>query len=819
MNIKNVEELVPEIKRRLVDYLSTQNIFPTPGKPILCFAHNENTPSMYLLDRDLVPKMYCQGSCKRSFSTFDAYAILENKNIEGDGFVQAVEDLSKRFNLSIRYGIETETDKARRLDRQLVSEIADMLDPDLSKEYMESRNWLDEEGKSLISYGSADPDEIRSNLIAKGWDPQVVSSRRGLLPSGSPVQYIGQTMTTFVIRDYNGNPIAFNSRQDKSYEGSRKWINTPNTTIFTKKNALMGIDVAVKTARTKGLYLVEGLGEVLQLNRIGISNVAAVGSANLSAEQLRLIKKIGIRRVCIAFDWDKAGQEGIQRAIDKHAGTSLELKVLMPPEGFDAKDLDEYLIDSADAESFNELKRVSAFEWSLSRIEDGTDPMEIVDKMIPAVALETMSSRREVMLRSLEDKTGISYFSLLQDVNRILNSVEDEKNGRFLATLSEYVQNAKEDPSQIDTLLIQHQSDLKKISNDYGKVTYGRDYQLEKFDSHELRQQQLAEMDGGSEFNMKFWPEFKACFNNCNWTEGVLGLLGGKAHHGKSAVLRSMGCDIVVNDPDSIVIFHLTDDAYTSVVPMFQSMMSFMTRDHHTSPSMMLAHFSQPHKIRNEQIRNEYERARKLFRDYVRNERLIMLDRVEGKKISVLQQMLEYVRNRYPDKKLMVIQDNMYNSALASSNSTSRNDKLTEHTDILTDFSVNYKCAFMCTAEYRKVQLVDDMNQLKWPTMDELADAREVQYRPHIIAHVINDVVVRGSGAQFTWRDDHGQTRPQLAIKMEKNKLTGVNSDKVGILKLNLNPRDLTLMSPSVMERMSAPVESEGSLGFTYEDY
>jgi hypothetical protein len=84
---------------------------------------------------------------------------------------------------------------------------------------------------------------------------------------------------------------------------------------------------------------------------------------------------------------------------------------------------------------------------------------------------------------------------------------------------------------------------------------------------------------------------------------------------------------------------------------------------------------------------------------------------------------------------------------------------------------------------------------------------------------VINDVVVRGSAAQFTWRDDHGQTRPQLAIKMEKNKLTGVNSDKVGILKLNLNPRDLTLMSPSVMEQISAPADSIGDMGLSYEDY
>ena len=816
MGIKNVEELVPEIKNRLLDYLTTQNIHVHGRKPICCFAHDENTPSMYYLDKGSHPTMYCQGACKKGYSTFDAYSAIEGKPIEGEGFLEAVEELAKRFNLNIVYGVETEADKAKRSERQLIADIADMLDPDSCNDYLEERNWLDEEGQTLISYGSADPDEVRSQLIAMGYDPQVVSSRHGLLPAGSPVQYIGQNMVTFVIRDHNGNPIAFNSRQRPGTEGKRKWINTPNSMIYSKKSSLMGLDVASKTARNKGLYLVEGLGEVLQLHRIGITNVAAVGSANLSKEQMRLIKKRGIRRVCLAFDWDEAGQAGIERAIEEHAGNSIEVKVLLQPEGIDVKDLDEYLIDSADAQPFLDLHRVSAFEWRLSRISEDEEPIDIVEKMIPSIALEAMSSRREVMIRALEIKTGISYFSILQDVNAIINSVEDEKNGRFIATLDEYVDQAKRDPSQIETLLLQHQSDLKRINDDYNRITYGRDYQLEKLEQHEHRQEELAEMEGGAAFNMKFWPEFSACFKNANWTEGMLGLLGGKAHHGKSAVLRSIGLDVAVHDPDAIVVFHLTDDAYTSVVPMFQSTISFMTRGPN-DPEMRLAHFSQPYKIQNDLIRNEYERSRSYFRDLVRNERLIMLDRVEGKKIAVLQQMLDYIRNRYPDKKLLVIQDNMYNSALANPAPLPRNDKLTEHTDILTDLSVNYKCAFMCTAEYRKVQLVDDLNQLKWPTMDELADAREVQYRPHVIMHVINDVVVRGAGAQFTWRDEYGQTRPQLAIKMEKNKLTGINSDKVGILKLNLNPRDVTLMSPTIQEQRFNDAQDDPGLGFDYE--
>ncbi|MBC7220084.1 DNA primase [Candidatus Bipolaricaulota bacterium] len=139
----------------------------------------------------------------------------------------------------------------------------------------------------------------------------------------------------FTICDDQGRPIAFAGR---SFAGDPKYVNIPNTPLFTKGTVLYGLDLARDAIRQSGrAVLVEGYTDVISFQTAGIGEtVGSMGTA-LTEAQARLIAR-HTDRVVIAYDRDAAGEASTLRGlvILRGAGLKVEVAVLPPDEDPDS---------------------------------------------------------------------------------------------------------------------------------------------------------------------------------------------------------------------------------------------------------------------------------------------------------------------------------------------------------------------------------------------------------------------------------------------------------------------------------------------------
>ena len=136
------------------------------------------------------------------------------------------------------------------------------------------------------------------------------------------------------IRDENGKMAGFGARIVDPNDVP-KFLNSPETPIFTKGHLLYGLDRARKPIRIADqAVIVEGYLDVIALHQAGYENVVSPMGTALTEDQLRLIKK-STRRIVLALDPDTAGQKAVLRGLDA-ARSAMDREGEL---GFDARGL------------------------------------------------------------------------------------------------------------------------------------------------------------------------------------------------------------------------------------------------------------------------------------------------------------------------------------------------------------------------------------------------------------------------------------------------------------------------------------------------
>jgi DNA primase len=117
------------------------------------------------------------------------------------------------------------------------------------------------------------------------------------------------------IRDENGKMAGFGARIVDPND-IPKFLNSPETPIFSKGHLLYGLDRARKPIRTADqAVIVEGYLDVIALHQAGYENVVSPMGTALTEDQLRLLKKF-TRKIVLALDPDVAGQKAVLRGLD-----------------------------------------------------------------------------------------------------------------------------------------------------------------------------------------------------------------------------------------------------------------------------------------------------------------------------------------------------------------------------------------------------------------------------------------------------------------------------------------------------------------------
>ena len=143
----------------------------------------------------------------------------------------------------------------------------------------------------------------------------------------------------FPIRNDYGEVIAFSGRVLDPGAKAAKYVNSPETPLFTKGRVLYGLDKSKRALIEANTAVVcEGQLDLISAFEAGVQNVIAPQGTAFTPEQARLLRRF-VEPVILCFDSDQAGQEAIGRSLPALLECGLDVRVASLPEGEDPDSL------------------------------------------------------------------------------------------------------------------------------------------------------------------------------------------------------------------------------------------------------------------------------------------------------------------------------------------------------------------------------------------------------------------------------------------------------------------------------------------------
>ncbi|MGC8906366.1 MAG: DNA primase [Desulfomonilaceae bacterium] len=367
----------------------------------VCPFHGDKDPSFYVSPQKGI--FHCFG-CSVGGSVFNFLMRMENWT-----FVEAVQYLAKRYGIQLDL---SEGHGAREEDRKAILQALRLAGEYFSTHLTaEARAYLADRGISDVWIK-----ELGLGFAPDKWEGMVfflrsrgVSDRHaraaGLVrerAEGGYYDYFRQRIM-IPIRNINGQIVAYGGRI--LGEGTPKYLNSPESEVFTKKNTLFGLDTAREAIRKEGyLILVEGYFDQISLRVHGIDHVAAPLGTSLAMEQVRLIKRF-TSNVRIVFDSDDAGIRALKRAIPMFLGQGIEPSCVLLR---GAKDPDEAITQHG-PEKFKKLVEdaIPAVAFLLDHIESRCDVNTIkgknlaIEEIMPIIGEIADSVERDYIIEKV----------------------------------------------------------------------------------------------------------------------------------------------------------------------------------------------------------------------------------------------------------------------------------------------------------------------------------------------------------------------------------------------------------------------------------
>jgi len=305
----------------------------------ICPFHNEKSPSFFISPQRQIFKCFGCGESGDIFSFV--------MKIEGVEFPEALKILADKAGVELKTDFKKNTFRQKILDinqsavkffqKQLESESGKK-----AKEYLLSRS-INEDSIDEWEIGySPNSWSALKDFLNKAETKDEDIERTGLVIRGNKGFYDRfRGRIIFPIWDINSQAIAFGGRifEEKKGEESVKYLNIPNTEVYSKGTILYGINKAKKQAREKDFFiLVEGYTDVIMAHQAGHKNTAATCGTALTDFHLNLLARY-TKNLKLCFDMDFAGETATKRGIDLALSKGFDLKIIRLESGKDPADL------------------------------------------------------------------------------------------------------------------------------------------------------------------------------------------------------------------------------------------------------------------------------------------------------------------------------------------------------------------------------------------------------------------------------------------------------------------------------------------------
>ncbi|MBE6207508.1 MAG: DNA primase [Rikenellaceae bacterium] len=449
----NIVEIIGEyvtLKRKGVNYMAC------------CPFHNEKTPSFVVSPSKGLYKCFGCGKGGNAV-TF----LMEHESIS---YPEALKMVAKRYNIPVEEREETEEDIRRNNDRESMFAVNSWA-ADYFMNYLHNET----EGRSVgLSYFRQQR-QLTDATIRKfglGFCPSYGDRMtRDALEAGYKEEFLKMTGLTkaresdghlydpfrdrviFPVHNISGRVVAFGARTLRSDKKVAKYLNSPESEIYSKRNEIYGLYFAKRAIQQQDCaIMVEGYLDVISMHQVGIEHVVASSGTSLTQQQIRLLSRFS-RNMTVIYDSDPAGIKASLRGIDLILQEGLNVRVVLLPEGEDpdsfarshtADEVRQYIADH-EQDFLN-------FKARLLLDETKGDPARkamVISDMVQSIAQIPDSIQRAVYIKECARTTDTPEQVLIAEVARKrLSTSGDREADEFLRRQTQQVMSEQRDDEQ-----------------------------------------------------------------------------------------------------------------------------------------------------------------------------------------------------------------------------------------------------------------------------------------------------------------------------------------------------------------------------------
>lgn len=393
----------------------------------LCPFHSERTPSFSVSpDRQL---FYCFG-CHVGGNVFTFIMKME-----GLTFPEAVRRLGLRAGIDVSTSVESPQERAARERRESIYRVNALAlayyrqtlvhspSAECARDYLKQRRIeADTQEKFKLGYAPASWDSLLTMLAKKGIGPtEVCEAGLALRASGGNRYYDRfRNRLVFPIVNVYGRVVGFGGRALD--DSTPKYLNSPESAVFSKRSNLYGIDLASDSMRRSGkAVLVEGYMDVLSAHQAGQTNVVATLGTALTTEQARIVLRYA-DHVVLCYDADAAGSDATARGVSTTSAVGLDVRVAVLPQGHDPDSFIKEFGGEAFQRSVDEA--VPFIRYQLDSLLDAVDWSDLesrlhgLEKVVDVLSGVDSEVERAEYTRELSERFNVDPGALALDVRK-----------------------------------------------------------------------------------------------------------------------------------------------------------------------------------------------------------------------------------------------------------------------------------------------------------------------------------------------------------------------------------------------------------------
>ncbi len=457
----------------------------------LCPFHHEKTGSFTVSPSKGIYKCFGCGVSGNAIGF-----IME---IEQCSYIEAVKQLGKKYHIDVPEREMTAEEQQRQDDRESMFVVNDF-----ANQWFQQQLWETQEGQAIgLSYFRERG--LRDDIIRKyqlGYSPEKGNPlAKALQAKGFKEQFIINNVDTkigvgvvgksedgrlydrfrdrvmFPIFTVSGKPVAFAGRILKKKDNVGKYVNSPDSLIYSKTNELYGLFQAKQSiARADMCYLVEGQMDVISMHQSGIENVVASGGTALTKPQIRLIQRF-TSNITVLYDGDAAGIHAALRGIDMFLEEGFNVKVVLLPDG---EDPDSYAQNHDSTEFIRYIEEHQTdfirFKSALLSKDAGDDPQKrasLIKDITSSIAIIPDMITRQVYIKDSAERLHMSEKVLTNEVVNLRRKKMEERNkakegGSYTEEGAPSSEEAPSSPTTpIDTPTVRESAPLSGLEANY----------------------------------------------------------------------------------------------------------------------------------------------------------------------------------------------------------------------------------------------------------------------------------------------------------------------------------------------------------------